>query len=192
VPETDTTLQLLRSLADVGVTPPDRRAVRDRVRTAVSAELSAPAAGRSGSGLRGRRRVGWGRPVGGALALGLSVLGVVVVAVGAIALIAHGSGPESIDPDFRQREVRFGGGPRLWVIPGANGMEVVSGPAGSAVTSVAAAVRDGAGFSSSDPDVRVDVIPKTTSSVTVTVRGVRHTFDPAYGVYAIVDGKLYH
>jgi hypothetical protein len=113
-----------------------------------------------------------------------------------LAVLQGLGGPRSIEPDFRQvREVTFRGGPRLWVIPGANGMAVASGFAASATEGVVDAGRHSVGFSSVGPDggaIRVNVVPKTTTSVTVNVGGVRHTFDPAYGVYMVQGGKLYH
>ena len=71
MPETDSTLALLHSLADVGVTPADRGVVRDRVQVAVAAELELGAG--SGAGWRVRRpRARWS-PIGGAFALGLLI-----------------------------------------------------------------------------------------------------------------------
>src|ERR1700685_1396364 len=94
--ETDSTLALLHSLADVGVTPADRDVVRDRVQVAVAAEFE-PGAG-PGAGWRVRGpRARWG-PIGGAFALGLSVLVVVAVAVGAVALVAHRGNSGSTAP----------------------------------------------------------------------------------------------
>jgi hypothetical protein len=113
-----------------------------------------------------------------------------------ISVLQDQLGRGSIEPDFRQvREVTFGGGPRLWVIPGAKGMAVASGFGASAAGGVVDAARQGVGFSDVGPDgrgTRVGVVSKTTTSVTVNVGGVRHTFDPASGVYAVQGGKLYH